>query len=61
MYRKLPWRVQDDFPWAFCDADGVPIGECYGSSNAGEVAKENAARIVRAVNAYGSQSDRGAE
>lgn len=28
-----PWKVQDDFDWAFAAAkDDAPIGECYGKT-----------------------------
>jgi hypothetical protein len=57
---NTPWHVQEDFPWAFSDANDVPVGECYGSANNGKRAKELAAYIVHCVN-EASQANTGAE
>lgn len=47
-----PWRIQKEFPWAFENVRGTPVGECFGTSNNNKRAKENAKLVVWAVNEY---------
>lgn len=52
MNLHLPWHVQEDLPWAFSNKYGTPVGECFGTSNNNQRAKENAAHVVNCVNQY---------
>lgn len=47
---KLPLHTQTEFPWAFSDADNVPVGECFGTSDNNARAIVSAAQIVQSVN-----------